>query len=258
MEIRRNLRPSYVRKLIRAGEGCCAGELRVYRAAADFALGSFGVIDYAKVQLFAEDLKQHSLEFSELWAFGLMLRLALVEKLSRHLQDEPVVSDCIRSLWALEGLSWREFVESASATEELLRQDPAGIYPSMDFETRDLYRHVLEKLTRRSCLSEKEIARALLERAESALRSGATDPRKNHIGFYLIGPGAREFRRSLEAQVDLSRLDSRSSRTMAESVLRRRLPAVDGAYSGRFCSFGWAFSHMDYRVSPDSCQPGGA
>src|SRR6202049_72526 len=197
-EIRRNLRPSYVRKLIRAGEGCCAGELRVYRVAADLALGSFGVIDYAKVQSFAEDLKHYSLEFSELWAFGLMLRLAIIEKLSRHLQDEQVVSSCIRSLWALEGLSWREFVESASATEDLLRQDPAGIYPRMDFETRDLYRHALEKLTRRSHLTEKEVARAVLDRAESALRSGAEDSRKSHIGFYLIGPGAREFRRRIE------------------------------------------------------------
>jgi cyclic beta-1,2-glucan synthetase len=198
VEIRRNLRPSYLRKLIRAGEGCCAGELRIYRAAADLARRSFGVIDYEKVESFAEDLKQDALELSELWAFGLMLRFAIIERLSRHLQDEQVVSSCIRSLWALEGLSWREFVESASATEEFLRQDPAGIYPLMDFETRDLYRHALEKLTRRSHLTERELAKAVLDRAESALRSGAADSRRYHIGFYLIGPGAREFRQSIE------------------------------------------------------------
>ncbi len=201
-EIKRNLRPSYLRKLSRAApDAGNVREPRVYRVAAALAFETNGIVNHSRVLSFAQDLKkQHSLTLSELWAFGVMLRAAMVERLTRHLEAEPVVSDCIRSLWALKDLSWREFVESASAAEEVLRRDPAGVYPRMDFETRDLYRHALEKLTRRSRLTEREIAEALLEQAQSAARDDAGDVRKSHVGFYLIGPGARQFRRRIRSR----------------------------------------------------------
>jgi len=197
-EIKRNLRPSYLRELSRMPDGQAKDEPRVYRIAAELVSETSGAIDYPKALSFAETAKKHALNLSELWAFGLMLRLAIVERLPGVLETESAVSNCIRSLWALDGLSWREFVESASVAEDLLRADPAGVYPRMDFETRDLYRHALEKLTKRSRLSEQEIARALLERAESVARAHGEAARESHIGFYLIGSGAREFRRRIQ------------------------------------------------------------
>jgi cyclic beta-1,2-glucan glucanotransferase len=191
--IRRSLNPSYVRKLIQAGQGTVAGEPRVYRVAAELLGKSSGGIDYAQALSFAPDLKKrHALVLGELWAFGVMLRLATIERLVRHLDREEVVSASIRSLVALDGVSWREFVEAASPTEELLRADPARVYQHMDFETRDLYRRELEKLTRRCPLDEQEIARALIERARSE---------KRHIGSDLIGPGARAFRKAIQCRV---------------------------------------------------------
>lgn len=198
LELRRDLRPSYLRKLLRAGTGSCAEEPRIYRVAAGLVSDLVSAVDYPMLLDFAEDLKtRYALELTELWAFGLMLRFALIERLSKHLEEEDIVSAAIRSLWALQGLSWREFVEAGSAAEELLRKDPAGVYPRMDFETRDYYRRALEKLTRRTRRSEAEIGAALLEYARRALDSGAEDERKTHIGYYLIGPGALNFRRHL-------------------------------------------------------------
>ncbi len=199
-ELKRNLRPSYLRELNRASDVDRAGEPRVYRIATELVSQTTGAIDYPTVLSFAEAVKKQALNLSELWAFGLMLRLAMMERLSKHLEAEAVVSGCVGSLWALEGLSWREFVESASSSEDLLRRDPAGVYSRMDFETRDLYRHALEKLTRRSRLTEEEIARALLEQAERAACSACEDSRKTHVGFYLIGPGARAFRRRIQCR----------------------------------------------------------
>jgi cyclic beta-1,2-glucan synthetase len=68
--------------------------------------------------------------------------------------DQVSISNSIGSLRLLEATDWREFVESASHVERILREDPAGIYARMDFATRDGYRHVIEKLARRSHRSE--------------------------------------------------------------------------------------------------------
>ena len=37
-----------------------------------------------------------------------------------------------------------QIFESLSKTEQILREDPNGVYPLMDFESRDYYRHEVE------------------------------------------------------------------------------------------------------------------
>ena len=90
--------------------------------------------------------KSSALKLRELWAFGADAPARAAGTLCGGLDSETVVSSCIRSLRSLEIVSWRDFVESVSAVEEILRHDPAGIYARMDFETHDVYRHQLEKL----------------------------------------------------------------------------------------------------------------
>ena len=66
-----------------------------------------------------------------------------------------------RVVRALEALDWKEFVERQSVVERALRRDPAGVYPAMTFESRDKYRQVLEKIAKRSALTEEQVAAAL-------------------------------------------------------------------------------------------------
>ena len=90
--------------------------------------------------------------------------------------DQVSIGNSIGSLRALSAIDWREFVESMSLVETTLREDPAGVYPGMDFATRDHYRHVVESVARRSNASESEVARAavgLADAAQSARRSHA-------------------------------------------------------------------------------------
>src|ERR1700743_3375137 len=58
--------------------------------------------------------------------------------------DQVSMSNSIGSLRTLSVIDWREFVEAMSTVEGVLRSDPAGIYASMDFASRDRYRHVIE------------------------------------------------------------------------------------------------------------------
>ena len=69
--------------------------------------------------------------------------------------------------------------------EPLLGKDPAGVYSRMEFASRDRYRHVVERISKRTRTSELKIAQAALDLA--AQEEGSTP--KNHVGYYLIDAG---------------------------------------------------------------------
>ncbi|MEO6405524.1 MAG: glucoamylase family protein [Ferruginibacter sp.] len=94
------------------------------------------------------------------------------------------ISNSISSLRFLGTTDWRQFVEDTSAIEKLLIQD--SIYPQMDFQTRDQYRHAVETIAKKSKLTEVEVARLVLD--ESTAYTGDILKRK-HIGYYLVGKG---------------------------------------------------------------------
>jgi len=115
--------------------------------------------------------------------------------------DHVSISNSIGSLRFLGAMDWRDFVETLSATEQKLREDPGAIYVRMDFATRDRYRHVVEKIAKQSRLSEGEVAEKAVRLAqEGAARQGGDD-RTAHVGFYLVGKGLRELERTTEARL---------------------------------------------------------
>ncbi|KRA33807.1 cyclic beta 1-2 glucan synthetase [Rhodanobacter sp. Root627] len=103
------------------------------------------------------------------------------------------ISNSIGSLRALSAIDWRDFVEHTSLVEQRLRKEPAGIYPTMDFATRDHYRHVVESMARNHHLTEQQVADAALE-----LCGRAEPPAlQQHVGFYLIDEGRRTLEQRL-------------------------------------------------------------
>ena len=84
---------------------------------------------------------------------------------NRQTKDQISIGNAFSSLRQLSLLDWRTIFEETSRVEHLLRLDPAGIYPQMDFETRDRYRHALEEIARRSKTAENTVAERLLELA---------------------------------------------------------------------------------------------
>ncbi len=105
----------------------------------------------------------------------------------RQAVNQVSVANCMTSLRLLSALDWNVFFERTNLVEPMLRQDPAGAYAKQDFATRDRYRQVIEKLARGTGLEEAEVARRVVHRAR-----GHEAPR-NHVGYYLIGPGLRSF-----------------------------------------------------------------
>jgi len=107
---------------------------------------------------------------------------------------QVTVANSITSLRTISRLDWKDFVESQSATEQLLRQDPSGHYAGMTFGTRDHYRHVVEHIAKRVKKPEEEIAAEVVSLAKL---SDPKDSRHAHVGYFLIDKG----RRVLEGRV---------------------------------------------------------
>ncbi len=100
--------------------------------------------------------------------------------------DQVSVSHSINSLRLLDGMNWKDFVESVSQVEQTLRRDPAKVYEHMDFATRDRYRHVVESMARASGKTEGEIAKL----AVSLVEAGSGAGRSSHVGYYLVDQGS--------------------------------------------------------------------
>lgn len=106
--------------------------------------------------------------------------------------DQVSISNSIGSLRFLSSLDWRKFVESMSKTEQILLNDPAGVYKSMDFNTRDRYRHAVERIAKKSKLSESEIASTAVSLAREQAESKGIEDRRAHVGYHLIAKGVAQ------------------------------------------------------------------
>ncbi len=154
---------------------------------------------------FISDLTRHmqgveaeaapAMAWIERWAAeaGTAVETMLAEESRKQAADQVSVANAIGSLRALSGIDWRAFVEAHSAVEALLRQDPHGAYPAMDFETRDRYRHAIERLARQAGLAETEVVREVLALARQAAPGGI----ESHVGWWLLEQGRNRLREVL-------------------------------------------------------------
>lgn len=130
---------------------------------------------------------------------GLTIEQLIQVENQQQAADQVSISNSIGSLRFLGAMDWREFVETMSGVEQILRDDPGGIYGQMDFASRDRYRHVVEKVAKNSRLSEAEVARHALSLAQECTAETDGDRRAAHVGFYLIDRGLAQLERKVQA-----------------------------------------------------------
>jgi len=115
----------------------------------------------------------------------------------RLAMNQVTIGNLITSMRLISALDWSVFFERVSLVEQLLRQDPTGVYAAMDFATRDRYRHVVEHLAKRAGHDETHVAAAALDAAQRAERQEPLNWRRRHIGYYLIDAGRPALERAL-------------------------------------------------------------
>lgn len=219
-QIREAMPPGYYRRLPELAQTSFQGLPRVYAIARALTAEGRERLDLTQVERFLNRYQETTpLTIGELWALPTMLRLTLIELLDSafttllapqrssspsvdSVNVDIVVANSFLGLQTLARQDWKAFFDSVSRVERVLRQDPANVYPHMDSETRDRYRHIVEDIARLSKKTEEEVAWACVRLAQEAKEkrwSGQGEsPRAIHIGYYLLVPEGRE---QLEARL---------------------------------------------------------
>ncbi|HMF57313.1 MAG TPA: glucoamylase family protein, partial [Pyrinomonadaceae bacterium] len=110
----------------------------------------------------------------------------------RQASAQVTVGNIITSMRLISTLDWRDFFESVSLIDPILEKDPAQIYSRMTFATRDRYRHMVERVSKRTSATELEVARGAVELAAQSGSSKPEDETRSHVGYYLVDEGVRE------------------------------------------------------------------
>ncbi|MGZ3769298.1 MAG: GH36-type glycosyl hydrolase domain-containing protein [Bdellovibrio sp.] len=164
--------------------------------------------DYAFISQLAKRLRDQE---AEIWEANQCLEECLVGKnytieqivsLEHQHQaaDQVTIANIITSMRLLSNLNWQNFFESVSLVDRVLEKDPSGDYEKMDFSSRDIYRHVIEKIYKRTQLKELEVAQKAISMAEESLSKNPADLRRTHVGFYLKDDGLKQLENSLSCR----------------------------------------------------------
>ena len=143
---------------------------------------------------------------------GQTIETVLQQASQSQAADQVSIGNSIGSLRFLGAMEWRDFVEAMSSVEQILRTDPAAIYPFMDFATRDQYRHAIEEIAKHSPASEEEVAQRAVQMARDATAPNPADrttepsniTRSGHVGYFLISRGRRALEQSARLRFSLS------------------------------------------------------
>lgn len=105
---------------------------------------------------------------------------------------------CITSLKAINRISFQKIFEKTNKTEELLNNDPSGIFPRQTEDTKELYRAKIKKISVKTKISEIYITEEILRLANRYKEAEDTEEkRKSHVGYYLIDEGIYELKEAI-------------------------------------------------------------
>lgn len=114
----------------------------------------------------------------------------------RQSEHRRWVGNAITSLKTVNQLPWQELLEKHNPIHHILSGDGSGVYPKMDFESREYYRNRVERLSRLMDVPESRLAQA----ACSLSQKGKDDGIRDHVGFYLLEAlGERALKKELGA-----------------------------------------------------------
>lgn len=122
------------------------------------------------------------------------------------------IGNAITSIKTLNRINMVEIFEEINGVEDILKQDPAGIYEKMDYETKILYRNAIKEIASKTNISEIYIAKkvwylANIAKEQLTQNQEETNQEKektnknkenfyqekleksSHVGYYLIAQG---------------------------------------------------------------------
>jgi cyclic beta-1,2-glucan synthetase len=127
---------------------------------------------------------------------GMSAEDAAARSTQRLALTQLMMANSITSLRTIARMDWQTIVERQSVVDAVLRGDPSGFYAHMTFTSRDRYRHVVERIAKRTGIDEAPVARYAIDLARAAASTNGGDPRRSHVGYYLVDDGLAELERA--------------------------------------------------------------
>lgn len=167
----------------------------------------YGEMKYPFIEYMSYRLKQYG---KQAYAFLNVLEeqvdkmgLSITEVIQKEHFDIAVkkvsMGNSITSINTIIRVNFLEIFEQINGVEEILKKDPAGVYSKMDYKTRAYYRQEIEKIAKKTKISEMYIAKKSLELAQENYLKGLEQnsdenndielKKQSHIGYYLISKG---------------------------------------------------------------------
>lgn len=114
-----------------------------------------------------------------------------------------MIRNAIDTLNMLKLIDWRELSCALGGVHTWLLRDPAGIYPRMDFDSRQLYIGAVSQIARRAGISQDAVARACV------LSASEGEGLARHVGYHLMDErGRARFMEALGADMPGVRLSA--------------------------------------------------
>ena len=197
--------------VVRPREG---DEPRIVTVADTYLKAGSSLWDAEWVDWFLDEVqKADPLTLRELWAFPTAVKFLLVEEIltqartviadpsSHSADDAALLKARFASILGANYANWTTMIERLVVYDAVLRRDPAGAYPKMDFDSRETYRERVAHIARHSDHTEREVAEAALRLAQRP--ADARDVprlalRRSHVGYYLIDNGLPLLARAVE------------------------------------------------------------
>ena len=166
----------------------------------------------------------------------------ILREQNRQTSEQLACGNAFTSLRRLALLDWRETFEKLSRVEQILRFDPSGIYPEMDFATRDRCRKGIEEIAHAASRTEEEVAEYILKLATDAGRISPSIDLRGHVGTWLIGEGRAELAGLLGFR---------------EAYRYRLLEWINGHHTAvYFCGIGGFFTLFEFVTVHFALKPG--
>ena len=176
-----NNKCKYSRKVIRTRDttrGKVNGEMKYpFIEYMSYRLKQYGKQAYSFLSILEEQVDKMGLTIDE-----------IIQKEHFDIALKKVsMGNSITSINTIIRVNFLQIFEEINGVEEILKKDPANVYGKMDYKTRAYYRQAIEKIAKKTKISEIYIAKKCLELAKA--NKNSTEIKKSHIGYYLISDG---------------------------------------------------------------------
>ena len=147
-----------------------------------YRLKQYGRQAYAFVNILDEQVEKMGLTITE-----------VIQKEHFDIALKKVsMGNSISSINTIIRVNFLEIFEQINGVEEILKNDPANVYDKMDYKTKAYYRNEIEKISKKTKISELYIAKKCVELAKRNTEITSSNAKETHIGYYLISKGRNE------------------------------------------------------------------